>query len=216
MKTVIFVALFPLIFVSSSFCQIDQDHPELCGKPGGTVPLPPNIAAAIDRSIGQGDLFLGSGNSATKISLPGVVNKIAEVCPLSDGRLVVFAESGYSTNIDIVDRAGALLKDDIWAFTPAMSPDQRWLAYRKFYPRHTELPVSEEYLLYDLTKSAGQNRRFDVTLDDHDDAGTPVYPWGRRISAVTTSECPETSSTRPARIPSFGHPTVGRSSLRIA
>ena len=61
-----------------------------------------------------------------------------------------------------------------------MSPNQRWLVYRKFYPRHTDLPVSEEYLLYDLTKSPTQNRLPDVPLTDHDNVGIAIFPLGQK------------------------------------
>jgi len=62
-----------------------------------------------------------------------------------------------------------------------MSPDQRWIVYRKAYPSQgTELPVSQEYLLYDLSKSPAQNRAPGVALDDNGDVGAPIYPLGQK------------------------------------
>jgi hypothetical protein len=168
MKLTISTILFSLLFMLPSFSQISQTHPELCGKPDGSVPLPPNVSATVDRSIGQGDLFLGPSDSAVKISIPEVVaDVIDEVCPISGGRLVVFGSVGYELkNINIIDSAKAALLDSFDGFTPAMSPNQRWLVYRKFYPFHTELPVSEEYLLYDLSKTPAQNRPSGITLSE--------------------------------------------------
>ena len=47
--------------------------------------------ATMDRSNGAGTLFLDTADGTKKIDLTGVVNQVAEVCPLSDGRLAVFA-----------------------------------------------------------------------------------------------------------------------------
>lgn len=93
METAICSFLLSVLFVLPTFGQINQTFPELCGKSDGAVPLPPTIRATIDRSLGQGDLYLEIGDTTNKISLPGVVNEVDEVCPLTDGRLVVFAFS---------------------------------------------------------------------------------------------------------------------------
>ena len=180
MKTAVFFV--SILFVTPTFGQINQTSPELCGRADRAVPLPSTVRATVDRSIGQGDLYLEIGGVTKKISLPGVVNEIDEVCPLSDGRLIVFSftERGGLGEIDIVNSTNGSLLDSIWGFTPAMSPNQRWLAYRKFYPKHTELPVSEEYLLYDLTKSPTQNRPPDVSLSDYQDVGSAIFLLGQK------------------------------------
>jgi hypothetical protein len=174
-------ALFNFLFVFSSSvlsvgAQIDQTHPELCAKPGGAVPIPPNFSVTVDRSAGHADLFLGSGFSAIKVSIPSVVDEVQEVCPLPGGRLLVFGANYNDANLNIVDPTNATLLDSFEGFAPAMSPNQRWLAYRKFYPRHTEFDPSEEYLLYDLTKTAAQNRPPGVPTDDRDDVGVAIFP----------------------------------------
>ena len=61
-----------------------------------------------------------------------------------------------------------------------MSPDQRWLAFRKFYPARTELPVTEEYLVYDLTKTPAQNRNAAVRVDNYTDVGLDLFPLGQK------------------------------------
>jgi hypothetical protein len=176
--------------------QIDQTHPELCARPAGAVPIPPNLSVTVDRSVGHADLFLGNGLSAVKIDIPGVVVEIEEVCPLLDGRVVLFGGTYNSTNINIIDPAAAKLTDSFSGFNPAMSPNQRWLAFRKFYPRHTELPTSEEYLLYDLTRTAAQNRPAGIAPDDWQDVGVPIFPLGMNNSLTDHIGLPEDQQHR--------------------
>jgi hypothetical protein len=180
MKNTILI-LIALLPVFPSFGQISQNHPELCGKPDSAIPIPPNVSAIVDRWEGHADLAFGTGGSAAKISLPGVVDEIEEVCLLPNGRFIVFGTAGDSLyNVNIIDPASAVLLDSFYGFTPGMSPNQRWLAYRKFYPRHTELQVSDEYLLYDLSKTAAQNRPPGIGLDDHEDVGLAIFPLGQK------------------------------------
>ncbi len=191
MKTVKFAILLSALLVFPLSGQITQEHPELCAKLDGFVPLPPNVSAVVDHSIGHADLFIGSGNSTVKISLPGVVDDVDEVCPLSDGRLVLFGGTYNSANINIIDGTHALLLDSFYGFDPAMSPNQRWLVYRKFYPLHTELPVSEEYLLYDLTKTPAQDRPRGVVLYDRANVGAVIFPLGQRNLLTDNIGLPE-------------------------
>ena len=179
-----------------SFGQIQQKYPEFCGKADSAVPLPANVRATIDLSQGQGILYIQNGDANTKIKLNGVVNAINEVCPLNDGRWVVFASSHPGepegiAEIYIVDSSKASLLETIWGFAPVLSPDQKWLVYRKFHPERAELLMSEEYLLYDLTKSPAQNRQSGVPLDDGDSVGIalfPVSPNHRVVDNIGVSE----------------------------
>lgn len=190
-KSTIFYVLILMLFTLTVFGQIDQTHPELCGKPDGVVPLPPNISATVDRSVGQGSLFIGPGNSAIKITLPGVVNEIDEVCPISADRVIIFSSSGYSSWVNVVDIAKESLADSIHGFSAIMSPNQRWIVYGKFHPRVTELPASSKYLLYDLTKGPAQNRPAGVSLDDYEDVGAAVFPLGQRNLTFDNIGVPE-------------------------
>jgi hypothetical protein len=49
MKSIILSALLLMLLALTVFGQIDQTHPELCGKPDGVVPLPSNISATVDK-----------------------------------------------------------------------------------------------------------------------------------------------------------------------
>jgi hypothetical protein len=193
MRLVISSILFSLLLIVPSFGQIDQTHPELCGKPDGVVPLPSNVWATVDLSDGEGSLFIGTSVSSVKISIPGVVaDVIEEVCPISNNRLVVFGNAGKGLkNINIIDTAKAALLDSFYGYRPAMAPNQRWLVYGKFYPQHTELPASDEYLLYDLAKGPAQNRPPGVSLDDDENVGRAIFPLGQKNLALDNIGVPE-------------------------
>ena len=110
------------------------------------------------------------------IQYPGVVAYIPQVCPLVDGRAVVFGNAYQAMNLLILDtRTGAVL-DHIDGVHPAMSPDQHWIAFEDYYPAHTELPVSSKYRIYDLMKSAAENRAPGTSTEESADVGTVVFP----------------------------------------
>ena len=105
------------------------------------------------------------------------IPEITEVCPLSDGRLVVFGYYG-GTGVFIVDRAKASVVDTFASSDPVMSPDQRWIVYVKMYPLHG-VEGTDEYLIYDLTKSPAQNRP-DGDVKNATDVGAVIFPPGQK------------------------------------
>ncbi len=193
MKTIAIITTLSSLCVFPSFGQIAQTRPDLCGKPDGVIPLPPNITASVDRSSGRADLLLLINDAApVKIRVPGGVDELDELCPVSDGRRVVlFGTAGHTTNINVIDQANGALLDSFYGTTPLMSPNQRWLVYRKFSPAHTDLPVSEEYLLYDLSKNAAQNRQPQITASDRMDVGAPIFPKGQKNLVLDQIGVPE-------------------------
>jgi hypothetical protein len=104
------------------------------------------------------------------------VYRIDEVCPLPDGRLVVFDGSG-ATEVVVVDPATDSV-DAFVSYWPVISPDQRWIVYQKMYPLHG-VRGSSEYLVYDLRKSAAQNRP-DGDVSNDTDVGTVIFPPGQK------------------------------------
>lgn len=170
------LAVLVLIFaVCPVWGQIVQSHPEYCGIAGGVnPPLPPDISATIDQSAGHAVLYIDRGGMAKAVPLPDLISEVAEVCPLADGRLVVFADFG-GTDVFIVDRVTASVTDWFPAYFPEMSPDQRWIVYRKFYPLHG-VEASDELLIYDLTKTPAQNRPGGA--NGSTDPGRLIFPPG--------------------------------------
>lgn len=174
-----------------AFAQIEQTHPELCGTPSGTVPPLPAMSISVDRSEGSAKLFLGGGFATKAIDLPGVIDAVPEVCPLPNGQYLIFGETYNGTNMLIVDAQKGAVVDQIVGFDPAMSPDQRRIAFRKFYPRHHDLPFSEEYLLYDLSKNPSQNRAPGIDLTDWENVGRAIFPAGWKNAMFDTGDIPK-------------------------
>src|SRR5262249_27618302 len=113
-------------------------------------------------------LYVGRGASArgVALTLPGrphphapSITEIVAVCPLPDGRLVVFGDRGVTVAfaVFIVDPAKAVLVDSFGSWDPVMPPDRRWIVYEKGGPMHGS-DVSSELLIYDLAKTPAQNR----------------------------------------------------------
>jgi hypothetical protein len=180
-------AVFPLLG------QIAQSHPEFCGISGGINPqLPPDVSATVTddkavlhirRDTTDADVPLMLGTLASSIS------EIAEVCPLTDGRLVVFGKGWWETNVHVVDRAKAAQLDSFSAYDPVLSPDQRWIAYVKFGDPRVE--GSSEYMIYDLSKTSQQNRPPDVGPTDTINVGRVIFPPGHQNFSGGNIDLPE-------------------------
>jgi hypothetical protein len=138
--------------------QIAQSHPEFCGIPGGINPPLPNVSVTID--FGNTAFLIGSedkhGISLTVGDLPSAMHEATEVCPLSDGRLVLFGDYG-GTEVFIIDPHSRSLIDSFRGFAPVISPDQHWIVYIKPYPLHGVVGSDQE-MLYDLNKTPADNR----------------------------------------------------------
>jgi hypothetical protein len=174
------VALASSLYVCPISGQISQSHPEFCGRSGGANPQLPNVSATFDRD-GGAVLYEGGSASRRSITLTGpgrasAVFRIDEVCPLPDGRLVVLDDSG-AAHVVIADLAKDAV-DSFLSYWPVLSPDQRWIVYQKMYPLHG-VEGSAEYLIYDLSKSAAQNRP-DGDVSNEADVGAVIFPPGQK------------------------------------
>ena len=160
--------------------QIAQDHPELCARPGGYVPLPANVSASVADYTATLTLRLPS--STVAIEVKGA-DEVQQVCLLPGNRLLVFGplndRSGYE--IELIDAATGKELDSLWARSPTMSPDQRWLAFREFYPAQSDIEQSERYWLYDLTKDRAGNKIPGTHYGDVPPLGYAIYPIWRQI-----------------------------------
>ncbi len=179
--------------------QISQMHPELCGNPQATIPLPANIAASFDTPSGYTQLLFLHANAVEKrLDLAGAVDWIDEVCPISNQRLLIFGSNSDGAVVFLIDQAKFAIIDSIQCFRPTISPNQRWLAYRKFYPRHTSAPPSAEYLLYDLQRTPEQNRPGGGSMDDNEDVGRTIFPKGLKNEPFDHLSPPESRLHRDA------------------
>jgi hypothetical protein len=178
MKRTALVVLLVASFSGTAVGQVLQRRPDFCGLAGMAVPLPRGVSAISYPQKGYSDLLVGDGAPAVRLDMDEVID---QVCEVPDHRIVVFGSAGpYGTNISIVDTEKAALVDTFLVHDPVLSPNGRWIVYRKFFPRQTDLPTSDEYLLYDLSKTPAQDRPSEpFSLDRLDtDVGTAIYPLG--------------------------------------
>lgn len=170
------VCLLGLCLAAPGTAQIVQNHPELCGKPDQLVPTPPGVTVDVS-GLTNIIVTLGTGDTQKRIELPGFVEEVHEVCPLDRGRILLFGSIGDSAyDFILLDANSGTLLGRSLAYDPAVSPDQHWLAYRVFHPRHTELPYMELYMLYDLTKDAAGNQPPGVDPNYVHAKGRLMYP----------------------------------------
>jgi hypothetical protein len=153
--------------------QVTQDHPELCGRPGTSVPIPAGLTFSMDPSDFRTELHDHAANKT--IPFPAIMQSIPQVCPVSSDEAVVF---GLATpvlyNLELVRVSDGTLLDSFYGYTPLIAPNQRWLSRRKFYPAHAA--SSEEYLIYDLTQDWAYNREPGIQRSDMDLVGKVIYP----------------------------------------
>jgi hypothetical protein len=166
------MALFGFCCVASG--QIQQDRPELCGRIGVT-PVPRNVVAGFEPGVGP-TLTVTPTASTAGVRTP-LNGRVRQVCVIPSGRYLLFGDTGDdSYQVTILSGDSGSLVDQFDAYNPIVSPDQRWLIRRHFYSGHSEVPFSEEYLLYDLTKDAAGNTVGRPTPYIENMRGRVVYP----------------------------------------
>ena len=88
----------------------------------------------------------------------GIVEDVPQVCPISGDRLLVFGHiaGGDGPELSIISGIDGQILDRLEGRDPTVSPDQLWIVRRGWYGRFFEI-LTEEYFLYDLTKSRAAN-----------------------------------------------------------
>jgi hypothetical protein len=129
----------------------------------------------------------------------GVV-RVDEVCPLDGDRLLIFATEGAGdATIFIVSHSTGAVLDSFLVQTPSVSPDQHWLAMRDWMIPSSRIPVSDQYMLYDLTKNAAANRRYPGA------ASGDALRYGRTMYPVVRNHVPfENHGVEPEQVHGFG------------
>ena len=173
---IINILLVAVTGAASCAAQVMQSHPELCGRPGTSIPVPAGVRwvpPADDDATYTSTLFLNNAAGESSIAVGPTMDQI---CPLPGDQLVLFGEFNENYEIDRVDRKTAMILDTFEGRDPMMSPDQRWLIRRPWRHFRSQVSNSEEYLLYNLTASAEQNKMKGLTPLTEGLVGRPVYP----------------------------------------
>ncbi len=181
--------------IASLYGQDPASQPQRCGRGVSETVLPNNvvIVAGNGETSATSSVVIQPANcSSAAQTIPIIGTQIVTTCTLDDGQMVVIATVGAGDDdISILDvRNGHLLA----AFTgldSAISPDGHWLIRRDFYPPQSQVKFSEEYLLYDLTKSAADNRAAGVTVYTESAKGRVIYPMVENGTPFEHSDLPE-------------------------
>jgi hypothetical protein len=120
------------------------------------------------------------GEPEREILLPEEIVQVDEILKVVAGRAIALGWlNGDVRGVAVLDVNAGTLGDAFWAYIPALAPNGRYLAFVKFYPPHgysdTEGP-EDHYMLYDLSRTAAQNRPPGVNLSNSVVVGTTVYP----------------------------------------
>jgi len=169
--------LLAATFAIISPAQMTQNHPELCGQPNSSIPVPVGVrwAPPADPDTMRSTLFVKLPDGEHKLDLE-VWPTMDQICPLPNDQLVIFGELNDNYGIFRIERKTATIIDGLGGRDPMMSPDQHWLIMRPYRHFRSQRSNSEEYLLYDLTADAGKNRMKGLTPFTEGLIGRPVYP----------------------------------------
>lgn len=147
-----------LLAIVPTFCvaQISQNQPQLCGTAGPPSALPVVISA--QPNPGGSDLAIQLPDGSRK-TLDLLADQIVKVCPVAHNRLLVFGtvNGGDGPFVWIVNQITGTQLDKLGSRSPAVSPDQHWVAYRQYYAPQAGNASDKNYLLYDLTKTPAEN-----------------------------------------------------------
>jgi hypothetical protein len=170
------------------------DSPPLCGGRAAANP-PQNITVTYDRADGTAFVRLDTGGTAKTVTM-GAVDQVEALCRLPQNEVAIFGEltSGASAGHEVAIASletGTVL--DSWdAYTPVMSPDQRWIILRKFYPPQTSLTISEQYLLYPLWRLQRERFAFKAQDAEPPSGAAVVYPLGQTNTFMSNIGVPPT------------------------
>lgn len=148
-KSLLIVWGLAVSIAPAAFAQINQDHPALCGDGLEYIPIPSGLSVSMNRSNGEAVLQIDRNGLVSSVTLSGIQDEVRQICPIEDNRVVVFGWSVAYT-INVVDLDSRRIVNFFVAFEPAISPNRQWMILRSFYPAHSEVPISDQYLLFDL------------------------------------------------------------------
>jgi WD40 repeat protein len=125
-----------------------------------------------------------NGSPEKILELPRVVEQVAQIRIYKD-RLAVHSWLGPDEqgHIAIFDLPSGRLEDAFFAYRPVFSPDNRQIAFVRFYPAHFLQSYEDQEMIYDLAASPAQNRPAYGSEGPPTEkrgalhrAGWPVYP----------------------------------------
>jgi len=161
-----------------SGAQTTQSHPELCGRPDASIPVPDGVRwqPLPNSDTFTSTLFLQNRDGGESGIDLETWPSMDQICPIPGDQLVLFGKFNDNYGIERINRTTAAVIDIFEGRNPMMSPNQHWLIMRPYRHFRSQRSNSEEYMLYDLTVDAAKNRMPGLTALTGALTGRPVYP----------------------------------------
>lgn len=147
--------------------------------------------------IQSGDLIYtlsatSSAGSHRQVSLDRRNRSIQSVATSAGGGFIVIGESSVATVLTVIPADVNATTDTVLCYDPSVSPNGRFVAFRKFYPNNDEIEASI-YLVYDTTLSPAANRMRSNTDPGAVEVGWAVFPtesnvWQSYDSSIFTTD----------------------------
>lgn len=136
---------FFLLVLHLTVLQAQTEVPSRPCVPDTLTEFPGSIVSS---SYSQIDLAMNSGKVA-KIDLPNIFGSPQQACKLPNNRMLLFGDAGGGgiTTVVITDFPAARLIDTFYAYSPVLSPNRTWLAFRRFYPLTGAIDPTEQYMI---------------------------------------------------------------------
>ncbi len=132
------------------------------------------------------------GRLKANIVLPSEVAQVDRIDLVAANKAAILgAVNGDVSAVVVLDLDKFRLVDKFYCYAPALSPDKRFLAFIKFFPAHFVDGVSDVYLYYDFQKSPADNRPTNISKDDVQNIGQPIYPAGSKNQRGDNTDQPE-------------------------
>lgn len=99
-----------------------------------------------------------AGSSKT-VTLPAEFTQLTSARLYRTDRLVISGMvNGDVSEVVVIDSENGSVLDHFLCYSPAISPNGRYVAFVRFYPAHGMNSVEDHYMLYDVQLSPEQNR----------------------------------------------------------
>gem|GEM_PF-4850097 len=115
----------------------------------------------------------------SSVLLPIELAQAKSIHRLANGNVAVLGmANGAVWMVVLVDTRTWNVYEKFLCYAPAVSPDGKHIAFVKFFPPHFLDNEEDHYMLYDVMKTAAQNRPRGVKRTNVGTVGTTIYPLG--------------------------------------
>jgi len=138
-----------------------------------------NVLTAPGRSGSAALIIERPGNPPAALELPREVIEVNTITRSDGDMFIVISDiGGGGRDVAVVDSKHATLIDHFWCYQPSLSPNHRYIAFKRFFPEHgvDDQQSSNFEMLYDVAVDAAQNRASPPAKGDRINHGRLLYP----------------------------------------